>query len=111
MKNRCEAMLIGERIKKSFDSYNLDLYIPGGPTEEFVHIILKDGYLSREQVLVIDCKIIDTCEGVVIYVPEGDELQGGRLVEYDHAVSTGKPVCVFADVGQAVAFITKLILE
>ncbi len=110
MKNRCEAIEIGKQIKNAFTA-NVELYVPGGATEEFVSIVLKDNYLNIEQVLAIDCKIIDTCDALLIYVPEGDELQGGRLVEYDHAVCVGKPICSFANVDQAVAFITKFILE
>ena len=110
MKNRCEAVEIGKQIKEGLWPSDIELYIPGGQTEEFVSIALKDGYLNREQVLAIDCKIIDTCDAVLLYIPDGDELQGGRLVEYDHARNRNKPICSFANVNQAVAFITKLIL-
>lgn len=76
-----------------------------------MQIANEDGLLSIDQILEIDCKIIDNCEGVIVYVPEGDELQGGRLVEYNHAVSTGKPVCVFSEVEQIITYLTSYMLR
>ena len=48
-----------------------------------------------DDILWIDCRIIDSCDGLLVYVPDGDKLQGGREVEYLHAVTTGKRVCIF----------------
>ena len=105
-----EAVEIGKQIKNAF-TVDIDLYIPGSSTEQFVSIAYRKDYITEAQILDVDCAIIDTCDALLVYIPEGDGLQGGRLIEYNHAVSTGKPICSFANVGQAVAFITKLIME
>ena len=109
MKNRCEAIEIGRQITEVLPT--IELYIPGGQAEEFVSIALKDGCLNREQVLAVDCKIIDSCDGVIVYVPKGDQLQGGRLTEHVHAIKTKKPVYIFSDVQQVIVYLTKFIMR
>ena len=105
-----KAVGIGGRIKQAIIAA-IEIYVPGDQTEQFVSIAYKKGYITESQILDVDCAIIDNCDALLLYIPEGDVLQGGRLIEYNHAVSTSKPICSFADVNQAVAFITKLILE
>ena len=105
----CEiAVDIGKQITDALPT--IELYIPGDQTEQFVGIAYKDGYLNIEQILAIDCKIIDNSEGVLFYIPKGDELQGGRLVEFNHAVREKKPTYIFADIQQAVVYLTKYIM-
>ncbi len=109
MEKNCQAAItIGELIK--YKLFMVDLYIPG-KHENFIGIALRDGYLTEKQVLEIDCKIIDTCDAVVVYVPEDDELQGGRLIEHDHAFKTNKPVFVFSDYNAAMSWLNDLILR
>jgi hypothetical protein len=86
----------------------LDLYIPA-EHEDFVGITYHEKYLTEGQILEIDCKIIDKCDlGTVIYIPEGDELQGGRLIEHDHAINNCLPVCLFDTAKQAIEHLTEL---
>ncbi len=108
-KNCCEAVEIGRRIKEELPS--VELYIPGDQTEQFVNIAYKKGHLTEEQILDVDCTIIDSCEGVLVYVPEGDTLQGGRLVEFNHAIRTKKPVYVFKCVQDVIVYLTKYIMR
>jgi hypothetical protein len=83
----------------------LELYVPA-EHEEFVHIAWKGGYLTEIQILEIDCKIIDTCDVVLCHLyPEGDELQGGRKVEIDHAVKRSIPHLLFSHASEAAAFL------
>lgn len=91
-KNCAEAIKIADILRGLFPK--LELYVPA-KHETFIQIAYDLGYLSEKAILDIDCHIIDNCDGVIVYVPEGDELQGGRKVEYDHAVATHKPICVF----------------
>ena len=102
------AVEIAERIKDELPT--IDVYVPGGQSEQFVQIAYKGGYLNEEQILAIDCKIIDNCEGAIFYVPKGDELQGGRLIEYNHAVREKKPIYIFEDVQQVIVYLTKYIM-
>ena len=67
-------------------------------------------YLNEKQILEIDCSIIDSCDAVIIFLPPDDsELQGGRLIEYKHAIKTGKPVCEFQCAVDAVTWLTEFI--
>ena len=99
----CEAaMKIAEQLRKMFPK--LYIYVPA-ESEPFVGAAYKKRYLNIEQILELDCIIVDQCDVVIVYIPEGDELQGGRKIEYDHAVATNKPVCIFHTVEEAVDYI------
>ena len=109
MKANCNAIIrVGEQIRETIP--RLDLYIPA-ESEEFVAIALKKEYISIDEILDVDCTIIDNCDAVIVYIPDGDVLQGGRLIEYNHAIKTKKPVYVFSEVEQAIGYLTKLILQ
>ena len=82
----------------------LDLYVPA-ETEPFVQAAYAVDYLSVGEILEIDCRVIDGCDAVVVWVPEGDSLQGGRLVEYDYAKANNIPVVIFRDTEQAVKWL------
>ena len=108
-KNCAKAVDIARQIKAVLPC--IELYVPGDQTEQFVSIAFKDGYLNEEQILAVDCRIIDSCEGVIIYVPKGDTLQGGRLIEHIHASKTKKPVYIFDNVQQVIVYLTKYIMR
>lgn len=96
--NCAAAIKIANKLRERFGP-KLVLYVPA-ENETFVQIAYDTGHLAEKEILDIDCKIIDGCDGVIVYVPEGDELQGGRLVEFKHAMRTNKPVIRFSDVEQ-----------
>ena len=100
-KNCATAIKIANRIRLACPEF--DIYVPA-ENEEFVQIAFNMKYLTEEQILDIDCVIVDNCEIMLVYVPLGDELQGGRLVEYVHARDTGKEVLVYATAEKAVDF-------
>ena len=104
--NNCEiAIRIADQLRKIFPK--LRIYVPA-ETEPFVGAAYKKGYLNIEQILELDCIIVDQCDVVIVYVPDGDELQGGRKIEYDHAVATNKPVCIFHKVEEAADYLTAM---
>ncbi len=103
------AILIAMELRGIFGS-KLELYVPA-ENETFVQIAYDTGHLSEKQILDIDCRIIDNCDGVIVYVPDGDVLQGGRKVEFDHAFFTNKPVQVFVTVDQISKWITQQFLR
>ena len=90
------AMNINWKIK------SLDIYVPGGPSEEFVGKCYQLGLLTVDQILAVDCDILATKDIVLCWVPEGDELQGGRKVEVNYARAHDKPVIIFATLDEAV---------
>ena len=109
MKENCQkAISIANTIRRAIPS--IELYVPA-EHEDFVGLAYHHGYLTEKQLLEIDCFIINGCEGVITHIPEGDELQGGRLVEYNHAVKQNKPVCLFADVEQVIEYLTRYVMR
>ncbi len=91
-KNCAEAIRVADILRGLFPK--LELYVPA-ENEVFVRVAYDIGHLTIDEILDIDCKIIDHQDGLLVYVPDGDKLQGGREVEYLHAVTTGKRVCIF----------------
>ena len=97
-----EAKRIANILRGLFP--RLELYVPA-ENETFVQIAFDRGYITEEQILWVDCAIIDTLDGVIVYVPDGDELQGGRLVEFRHARATNKWCITFSNANQAANWI------
>ncbi|HDY86674.1 MAG TPA: hypothetical protein ENH82_00990 [bacterium] len=110
MKENCDAIkVIAKQLRDIFPT--VDFYLPADH-EDFVSIAYCELYLTEKEILDIDCKIIERmCDAVIVYVPEGDELQGGRLVEYDFAIEHFIPVMMFSEIEQAVSYITCFILR
>lgn len=105
-KNCAEAILVANEIRFFCPDY--DLYVPA-EHEEFIQISFALKYLTERQILDVDCDILDRCDILIIYVPEGDELQGGRLIEYGHAKDTGKIVFVYSTAGAAIAWLRRML--
>ena len=86
----------------------LDLYVPA-ENEEFVQIAFEREYLTEKQILEIDCLIADKYnDAMLILIPKGDELQGGRLYEFSHAIDNLIPTCQYGTVKRAVEFLTEI---
>ena len=67
----------------------MDLYIPA-EHDEFVQIAFDRNYLKEEQILDVDCGIINGCNLVIVY---GDyKLSRGMQVEIEHATEMGIPI-------------------
>ena len=97
-----DAILVATTLRKLFPK--LTLYVPA-ENETFVQICYDTGHLSEKQILDVDCRIIDNMDGLLVYVPQGDELQGGRKKEHYHAVATDKPVVIFSKASEAANWI------
>lgn len=106
--NCAAAIKIANELRALFPK--LELYVPA-ENETFVQIAYDTGHLSEKEILDIDCRIIDNCDGVIVYVPVGDTLQGGRKIEFDHAFSTNKPAQTFQTVEQIAKWITQQFLR
>lgn len=83
-----------------------ELYVPA-EHEDFILKAFDKKYMTEKQVLDVDCDIIAECDIIIIYVPDGDELQGGRLVEHDFAINECMPVGLFKTITEAVEFLTE----
>lgn len=92
------AILVADTLRKLFPK--LKLYVPA-ENETFVQTAYDAGYLEIREILEIDCLIINNMDGLLVYVPSDDELQGGRLVEYRYAIAANKPVVVFNKISEA----------
>lgn len=104
-KKYCAAAIkLGNEIREACPW--LDLYIPA-EHENFVGKAYDKKYLDIPQILEIDCEIVKDCGVIVIYVPEGNELQGGRLVEHDFAINECMPVGLIKDAADAIEFLTE----
>lgn len=109
MEENCQtAILIANILRVQFPK--VDFYVPG-EHEAFVQRAWNKGYLTERQILEIDCLIISSCDAVIIYVPEGDSLQGGREIECNYADKHHIPVFIFAAVDHASKWINSLILR
>lgn len=109
MKANCDRVLkVAEEISAVLPS--VELYIPA-EHEDFVSIAYRDKYLNEQQILEIDCKIIDGCNGVIIYCPPDDPINGGRTIEREHAIATSKPLLIFQASGEAINWLTQQIMR
>lgn len=99
MMERCQrAIMVANIIRATFPS--IELYVPA-EHEDFVQRAYRCGYLTEQQILNIDCMIIDDCEGTLIFAPPDDPMCGGRIVEWEHTIATSKPVVTFNEIEQA----------
>lgn len=89
--NNRKAIEMGETIRGCFPE--LDLHIPA-EHEAFVHRAYTKGYLTIDQILDIDCDIINGVGLVLVYNHEGHCSRGMKR-EIDHAESKGIPIIVF----------------
>lgn len=109
MKENCDkAILMANVLRATFPS--IEIYVPA-EHEAIVIRAFRHGWFDEKKILEIDCEIIDTCEGVIIYVPDGDELQGGREIEYNHAFDTAKPVHIFNETDDVISWLTHYLLR
>ncbi len=104
-KNCAAAIEMANEIRWSCPEF--DLYVPA-ENEEFIQIAFDKKYITEDHILEIDCVIVDRCAITIVYVPEGDELQGGRKIEFDHARNIGKPVIAYATAQEAIDFLRSL---
>ncbi len=111
MKANCDAIMeVANHLRASFFNNRCEFYVPA-EHEDFVGIAYREQYLTEKQILNIDCKIIASCDAVIICVPEGDELNGGRKIEHDYAIKHNIPVCIFHQLSEAISWLTHSILH
>lgn len=91
----CEAAkLMAGRIRQELSEAGLgndavELYVPAE------HAVMNE----------IDYRVLKTCQACILYVPRGDEMTGGRLLEHDFAIDNMITTTVFQAAHSAVASI------
>ena len=95
--NNLKAISFGKDIRANFKG--LDIYVPGDG-DEFVLKAYRSGYLTEDQILSVDCQIIDTCDAVLAFIPD-QYISNGMLVEILHAQDARKPVFLAKDIVEA----------
>jgi len=109
MQANCDTIIgLVKQLRVIFPT--IEFYIPA-ESEPFVQRASDKHYLTEHQILEIDCMIVDNCDAVIIYVPEGDKLQGGREIEFDYAFDHNIPVYVFSTIAEASGWISSLIIR
>ena len=104
MKANCDRIInIADDIRFALPS--VELYVPA-EHEDFVLNAFLNGYMNEQQILAVDCMIIDKCDGVIIFCPPDDPICGGRTVEREHAIVTSKPMLIFQSSGEAINWLT-----
>lgn len=73
---------------------NVEIYCPA-EHDEFVVIAWQKGYLNENQILEVDCKIIESCDCLIYY--RGNLGSNGMLKEIHKAKEIGLPCMYFVD--------------
>jgi len=105
----CEAAITVANYIREHITASIDIHVPA-EMENFVHLAYLMGILNIEQILAVDCKIIESCDALLIYTPY-NIVVGGCKIELDHALRCHKPVFIFEDAKTAVEMIAQFILR
>jgi len=62
---------------------DVNWYVPA-EHEDFVHIAYLKGYITNEQILDVDCAILEGCDGLLVFKPDGF-ISNGMKIEIDWA--------------------------
>ena len=107
-KNNEAAIAIASYIQNKITAA-IDIHVPA-KMEEFVLTAYKMNVLTRDDILAVDCKIIEGCDAVLIYAPFGNVVSGCKI-ELNHALRCHKPVFIFEDARGAVEMIAQFVLR
>ena len=113
--NLDKNIAIGTEIKaylldwEKMDGFpKIDLYIPA-EHDEFVQIAFDKKYVSEEQILDVDCTIIDKCQLVIAL---GDHSKSrGMKIELDYATENGVAILYMPDLTPETIRTLKFTLE
>lgn len=109
MQRNNEAAIIVADYLREFITTCIDIHVPA-EMEEFVLTAYDMGVLTEQQILAVDCKIIEKCDAVMIYAPE-DNIGGGCKVELEYAIKQGIPVFIGKDAETLLDMITEFIVR
>jgi hypothetical protein len=92
--NNRRAIKITKKLRKEFGD-KIDFYLPA-EHEGFVHRAFRMGLLSIDEILVIDCDIIQEKNILILYIPDSF-ISGGMIKEAHKARCLGKPILQIND--------------
>lgn len=107
-KNNEAAVAIANYIRNEITA-NIDIHVPA-EMENFVDVAYRMNILDVQDILAVDCKIIESCDAVLIYAPFGNVVSGCKT-ELDHALRCHKPIFIFEDAHGAVEMIAQFVLR
>jgi len=107
-KNNEAAITVANHLRKNITT-SIDIHVPA-EMEEFVLTAYYLGILTEKQILAVDCKIIDTCDAVIIYTSEGI-IGGGCKIELDHAIKQNIPVFISNNAETLLNMVAEFILK
>lgn len=107
-KNNETAIMVANYLRR-YTTTSINIHVPA-EMEEFVLTAYYLGVLTEQQILAVDCKIIESCDAVILYAPEGI-IGGGCKVELDYATKQGIPVFVGKDAETLLDMITEFIVR
>ena len=106
-RNCSEAMETAVWIRDNIPE--IDLYVPA-EHEDFVLIAYEDGYLTEEQILAIDCKILSRLDFHIVHEVDG-WLGGGIAVEITEAKRCGKTIFYISSLDVATLGALRVIIK
>ena len=95
--NNKKAIVFGEELRQVFP--DIDFYVPAD-NDEFVIVAYEKGYLDEQEILAVDCAIIDVRDMVLAWIPD-QYVSNGMQTEAIHAVTAGKPLATVRDIHDA----------
>ena len=107
-KNNEAAIAVANYIRNEITA-SIDIHVPA-EMEAFVDLAYRMEILDVDDILAVDCKIIEGCDAVLIYAPFGSVVSGCK-VELDHALQCHKPVFIFEDAHGAIEMIAQFVLR
>lgn len=108
MKRNCDAALeVAIWIRKTIPE--IELYVPA-EHEDFVHISYRDNYLTEDEILEIDCKILAQQDFHIVHEVNG-WLGGGIGVEIVAAKKYNKPIFYISELDEIIAVLLRKMVK
>ena len=107
-RNNEAAIAIANHIRNKITA-DINIHVPA-EMESFVDLAYRMKILNVDQILAVDCKIIENCDAVLVYAPFGNVVSGCK-VELEHALRCHKPVFIFEHAHGAVEMIAQFVLR
>jgi len=103
VENNHKAIVFGALLKLKFP--HIDFYVPGDH-DEWVLAAYEEGIVTEEQILLIDCQILQKRNILINYIHD-QHISDGMLVENMFAQQNGIPIYLAKDVDAAVTILNR----
>jgi len=95
MESNCQkAIVAGKVLELCIPALNI--YIPG-EHDEFVALAYKEQYLTEDDILTVDCELLNKRDLLIVYNTE-NYLSNGMVREVNYANKNGIPIYSFSEV-------------